>query len=477
MARDVNSKLKERSCWWIAPLFAAAVISPGKDLRLAEAVENRDRAAARSLLEQHVDVNSPQPDGATALAWAAHWDDLETADLLIRAGADVNAANEYGVTPLSLACTNGSAAMVERLLMAGANPNATKLSGETALMTCARTGNLDTVQLLLEHGAEPNSKETSRGQTALMWAVAEKHPEVVRALIEHGADVHARSNGGFTPLLFAGQQGDVDSARLILAAGANVNESTPQDGSSLVVASASGHAALAAFLLEKGADPNVADARGMTALHFAASGRNMLELVKLLLAKGANPNARLVKSVPLAGDASLAGATPFLLAAATGNAGAMRVLAAGGADPLMTTKDNTSPLMVAAGVGLFEERTEARYRTALEAVKAALELGADANAAGQNGWTALHGAAYTGADSIVQFLVEHGAKMDVKDQFGQTPLSIAEAVITAGLGENADVRPRKYRSSTANLLLKLGATPTAAAGVERVGSLAVKPAQ
>src|SRR5262249_48218336 len=151
-------------------------------------------------------------------------DDLETADLLILAGANANAANDYGVTPLSLACTNGSSSMVNRLLKARANPNAAAWAGETAFMKCARAGNLDAVKSLLAHGAEVNAKENREEQTALMWAAAEKHPEVVRALIDHGANVNAHSKSGFTPLMFAAQQGDIDSARILLAAGAKMNE-------------------------------------------------------------------------------------------------------------------------------------------------------------------------------------------------------------------------------------------------------------
>jgi ankyrin repeat protein len=456
-----------RGAWLAAFLSVASLAAAAGDRRLVEAVEKRDKEAVRSLLKQHADVNATQADGATALAWAAHWDDLETADLLIRAGAHVNAANDYGVTPLSLACTNGSAAMVEKLLRAGANPNAVQLEGETPLMTCARTGNAAAVKLLIAHEARVNAQETWRGQTALMWAVAERHPEVVQALIDRGAEVDARSKGGFTPLLFAAQQGDVDAAGILLAAGANVNEAAPNGMTPLLVASSSGQGVLSAFLLDKGADPNAADGRGYTALHYAAAGRNLLELAKALLAHGANPNPRLVK-----GDA---GATPFYLAAAAGNVNVMRALAAGGADPLIPTTDNTNALMVAAGVGRFESRTDAQNRSALEAVKLAAELGSDVNAAGENQWTALHGAAYTGSDAILQFLVEKGARMDVMDAFGQTPLSIAEAVVTKGLGENADVRPRRWRDSTVNLLLKLGATPLEASGVERVGSMAVVP--
>ena len=225
----MSIKVKKLGIWWVAPLLSiASFAGTSGDLRLVDAAKNRNHEAVRSLLQQHVDVNTPQADGATPLAWAAHWDDTDTADLLIRAGANVNAANSYGVTPLSLACINQSAAMVEKLLKSGADPNG---APTPVIMTAARTGNVETVKSLLAHGADVNAKESPRGQTALMWAVAEKHPEVARMLIDHGADVHARSTSGFTPLLFAARQGDMESARMLLEVGANVNEAAPEEGS------------------------------------------------------------------------------------------------------------------------------------------------------------------------------------------------------------------------------------------------------
>ena len=216
--------------WLLSAMAVTSVTVANANSRLAEAVKNRNKGAIRDLLRQQADVNTPEDDGATALHWAAHLGDLESADLLIRAGANANAKNDYGITPLSLACTNANAAMVEMLLKAGANSNTTIATGETPLMTCARTGSLDAVKALLTNGAEVNAKEPSRDQTALMWAVAEHHPAVIRSLIEHGADIHARTkamprppSGGFTPLHFAAREGALEGARMLLVAGARVN--------------------------------------------------------------------------------------------------------------------------------------------------------------------------------------------------------------------------------------------------------------
>ena len=157
-------------------LVAAGQAGPS---RVADAVKRQDPVAVRVLLDDGADVNTPQGDGATALHWAAYWDDLTTARLLIAAGATVATTNALGVTPLWLACNNGSAAMVEALLDTGADANAALPSGETPLMTASRTGSADAVRSLLAHGADVTAREAAHGQTALMWAVAQRHPAVV----------------------------------------------------------------------------------------------------------------------------------------------------------------------------------------------------------------------------------------------------------------------------------------------------------
>ena len=474
---------KVLSGWWIVPLLSvASLAAAGGDLRLVEAVREGDQETVRSLLQQ-ANVNASQADGATALHWAAHRDDLETANLLLRAGADASAANDYGITPVSLACTNRSAAMVGKLLEAGANPSAAQLTGETLLMTCARTGSTEAVKLLLAHGAEVNARESKKRQTALMWAVAGKHSEIARALIEHGADIRTPAKDGFTPLLFAARGGDLESARMLLEAGANVNESTPKYGTALVVASASGHQELAIYLLQQGADPNAADGNGTTPLHHAVQRGfsaltgiryddayrvrppNMPELAQALLVHGADPNARITNWDQRGPDGvpfNMVDATPFFLAAVSADASLMRILAEGRADPKLAAVGMTTPLMAAArgactGSCAFRggnvSNTEEAKR-ALEAVKVAVALGSDVNAANEDGQTALHNAAFTGAEAIVQFLADQGAKVNVKNNYGETPWSMA-----AGLSPVLRYRGL-YGShqSTANLLLKMGAT-------------------
>jgi ankyrin repeat protein len=490
-----------------AALLLLAACANAADLRVADAAEKRDHEAVRRLISERADVNARQGDGATALQWASHWNDLETAEMLIRAGASVNETNDRGVTALLLACTNGSAPMVSLLLRAGADAKHALPSGETPLMRAARTGSAETVKLLLASGADVNASEVRQGQTALMWAAAQKHSGVVSALIEGGADVHGESNGGFSALLFAARAGDLESTRLLLAAGADVNAAAHDDGDSgvtlryqnigaidraksasagmtpLLIASANGHEDLSIFLLERGADPNAATPDGFTALHYAIQKGashiaavqldsidarahmfrpNMVKLAEALLAGGADPNARLTKAVRLPRSNtprfSMLGATPFLLAAGAYDTSLMRMLAERGADPRLGTSENITPIMVAAGLGRYQDFGPGEEERALEAVKLAVELGGDVNAAGENNYTALHGAAYVGAETIIRYLVGQEARLDVRDRFDQTPLSIAQGVIGAKVVDFTK-KPFGPHPKAAELLLELGATP------------------
>ena len=252
-------------------LAAASSAAVGADTPLLEAVKNRDIAAVQALVSQRVDVNIPQADGATALHWAAHWDDVEVADLLIDAGARVNAANDYGVVPLLLAATNGSTAMVARLLSAGADPNAGDENGATPLMFAARTGRIEVAEALLDRGAGVGVKDAAHGQTALMWAASAGHPEVQRVLIRAGADVRVQSARGYTPLLFALRENHDASVRTLLDHGADINDAALDGTTSLVLATVLGHWPLAEFLLDHGANA-AADGTGFTALHWALRG-------------------------------------------------------------------------------------------------------------------------------------------------------------------------------------------------------------
>jgi ankyrin repeat protein len=389
-------------------------------------------------------------DGTTPLHWAVHDNDLERAIELMNDGAPVDAANRYGVTPLYLASENGNADIVEALLDRGADANTALPEGETALMTAARTGDVATIQALLAAGADVNTKESWKGQTALMWAAAENNAAAVRALVAGGARVAARSNGGeFTALLFAVRHGAIDATRALLDANADV-ESTLADGTSaLVLAVTNAHYELAALLLDAGADPNAA-AQGWTALHQIAWSRrwNMgfnlpgpaatgnldgLELARRLVMAGADVNALETKE-PIDGNRNKLnriGATPFLLAAKACDLPYMRALLELGADPAITTEQGTTALMAAAGVGIWAPgENPGTHEEALAAVKLAFEVGGGGvNDVDANGETALHGAVYRGgAIPIIEFLAAKGARLDVVNKLGWTPLVVADGV-------------------------------------------------
>jgi ankyrin repeat protein len=441
-----------RHIGWIAAALVVAVgwTVSGREGALVEAARAADLDAVRALVADRVDVNAPSADGTTALHWAAQHEDLRMAGLLLDAGARAQAANRYGVTPLYLAATNGNAALIERLIDAGADPNTALPEGETALMTAARTGTVDAVKVLLARGALVDGREGWRGQTALMWAAAENNAEVIPVLADAGADVRARSAAGsFTPFLFAVRAGHVDAARALLDVGADINAPLPDGMSPLVLAVFNAHYELAAFLLDRGADPN-ADAQGWTALHQVAWSRrpnrgfnlpgaaptgnlDSLDLVRRLVARGANVNARQTKE-PRDGNRNMLdriGSTPFLQAAKTADVPLMRVLLDSGADPSIPTENGTTALMVAAGVGIWAPgESPGTHDEALAAVRLALEAGGGAvNDVDHNGETALHGAVYRGgAVSIIRFLADRGARLDPVNAKGWTPLVAAEGV-------------------------------------------------
>ncbi len=487
-ASDLSVLISNFKFLWLAIIISLLLsgISFGAEVPLPEAVEKRDHAAIQAFLEKHADVNSPQPDGMTALHWAAYQDDFETAKLLVNAGANVKAENRYGVTPLSLACLNGNAELVELLLNAGADPNTTVRGGETVLMTAARTGKSGSVRALLAHGADANAKER-RGQTAIMWAAAEGYAPVVDLLLKAGADFRSSLDYGFTPFFFAVREGRTDAARVLLKAGVGINDvmqplktsgKSPRKGTSaLILAVENGHFELAVALLEAGADPN--DQRsGFTALHtltwvrkpnrgdgddgdpapIGSGSLSSLQFVRELVRHGADVNARLKSGRSGRGQLSRLGATPFMLAAVTDDAPLMRLLVEFGADPLLENETHSTPLMAAAGLGTLAPTEEAGTEPeALEAVELALQLGGDVNAVDANGETAMHGAAYKSFPKVVEFLAQKGAKIEIwnrTNKYGWTPLKIAEGYRPGNFKPSAETIAAFHR-----VMLAAGVTP------------------
>ncbi len=472
------------------------------DPRLVDAMKNQDTQQVRTLLAKRADANVRSEDGSTALLWAAHWNDLPTAALLIRAGADANAANDLRMTPLSQACTNGNAALVDALLKAGASPNAPIGTGETPLMTCARTGAADAVRTLLVGGAEVNAKEPTQNQTALMWAAAEQHPNVLHTLIEARADLGAHTKLGFTALHFAARAGDMASTRILLDAGVDVNITSQPDpepargaraggavarqganfpGSTpLLVATVRGEVPLALFLLDRGADPNI-NAAGFTSLFWAAGTWEnglanpvygfvdpvggipdrgaKLQLVKALLAHGANPNLQMTTRPPTYGGTGTGGysdalgATAFIVAANAADIEMMKILLAAGADPHLVTRTNSNAILAATGLNRGIGEIIDDEDRALEAVKFLLELGVDPKAVSTYDENALFGPAYRGWNRMLALLVAKGAKVNTVNKAGVTPYLAA-----SGFGDR--LGGVLYNKAGADMLLELGADRT-----------------
>jgi ankyrin repeat protein/mono/diheme cytochrome c family protein len=437
-------------------LVSAIALTAAGPLSLIEAAKADDVAAVRSLLAKKADVAATEPDGTSALHWAVENDNDALVAILLTAGAKAQVVNRHGIAPLHRAATNGNTSIVKRLLAAGADANVATPAGETPLMMAARTGATATIEALIAKGAEVNTREAVRGQTALMWAASENNAGAIGVLVKAGADIHAKSTSGmFTPLLFAVRGGHLDSTRALLDAGADVNERMPDGMSALVLAVYNAHYELAAALLERGADPNAA-AQGWSALHQVAWSRrpnrgfnlpgavptgnlDSLELVRRLVARGADLNARITKE-PRDGNRNMLnriGGTPFLMAAKSADVPLMRVLVELGADPKITTSDGTSALMAAAGVGVYGPgESPGTAEEAFEAVKLAFEVGGgDVNGTNKDGETALLGAVYRGgAVPVIQFLADKGARLDAENKKHWTPLVAAEGVVYASSG-------------------------------------------
>ena len=490
----------------LAVAAGAAPDAAGQDPSLVDAVAAQDADAVEALLAGGADVNARRPDGATALTWAAHWDDLALAARLLEAGADADAADDHGVTPLERAAENASLAMVELLLDGGADADAARTSGLTPLMTAARTGDAAIVEALLDRGADVNAVTVETRSTALMWALAAPHRDVARLLLARGADPTLETSAGFTTLMFAARNGDVAMGRALVEAGVDVNAPGSDGTHALPFAIIAGQAGFARFLLDEGADPNHR-AGGVAALHAAAGGvgtwlgdwyrrhgrvggrlraSQRLELVDALLAAGADPNARITSWAMLMsyigyprkgafepfapGTGDLQGATPLWVAAFDLNGAPSQVfsvipsftgsstdiltrLLEAGADLTLTTVDGTTPLMAAAGLGRAtytpRQPRGVRSPTAEAAVRLLVEAGADVDATNEADFTALHGATFRGLNEVIEYLVAQGADIDARDFRGRTPYRMAE-------GAKQSFQFQSW-PETAELLARLGA--------------------
>jgi ankyrin repeat protein len=524
-----------RACAWAATwgprrpfyVFTAAVAVSGvlatastaAGPTLLEAVERGDRTAALRLLATGADPNAPGPDGTTAVMWAAANGDLELVQALIRARANVTLKNQLGTSALTEAAIIGSAPIIDALVKAGADPDTGNPEGETALMAVARSGKVDAAKVLLEAGADINARERFGGQSALMWAAARSQPAMVEFLAARGADVNARgivrqwerkviteprpkdmNKGGFTPLLYAAREGCVECARHLIAAGADPDLEDPERITPLNMALLNLHFELAAYMIDAGADVDKWDLFGRSPLYMAADVSTLpvkgngamavipsedsvtaLDIGRMLLEKGANPNLQLKRRPPYrdvpqdrGGDTILAqGATALLRAARAGDAPFVELLLKHRALVDLPSKEGVTPLMAAAGVEFGTRVTRGRNRTeagVLATMRLLLDAGADVNARmvterrrivpegtsqaaafaialrrpsqvpsplAVPHQTALHGAAERGFTAFVKFLAENGADLQARDASGRTALDLARGVGVPGVRQAA----------------------------------------
>ncbi len=439
---------------------------------------------------EDADVNARKPDGSTPLQWAVYDNDVAEVRRLIGAGADVSLANNYGATPMSLAAEVANTEILKLLLDAGADAESPNADGMTALMAVARTGNVDAASLLIEHGARVDAREGFGGQTALMWASARRHPEMIDLLISRGAAVEARSavrdyqrhiqaegrpksldTGGFTPLLYAARENCSACVKALLANGANIDLPDPDGVSPLHVAIMNANWDLAKEFIEAGADVDQWDLYGMAPLFTAVGSRSRtdggrasidppnetsgLEIVRLLLERGANPNMQLFfRPANVRGATNTRGSTPLIRAANNNDLEVVQLLLEHGADATIYMADRQTPIhAVLAG--------RAGEKDALELIRVLHEAGTDVSSVALvvhmeevRGGSALHYAVRKRYKDVIRLLASYGIDMNLKDQDGLTALDYTQS---RGFMPFMAIQTSRYDEEAA-LLRELGAT-------------------
>jgi len=427
------------------------------------AVENDDAGSVDILLKAGANPNAADRYGLTPIYYAASNGNAAIVRRLLSSGANSNITDKYGDTVLMAAARAGNTEVIAALLGHDAAVNAKdKATEQTALMWAARSNHPAVVQLLLEHGAEVNAR-TRLGEVPEVRLPGDGggpgHGSHGVGIVRGGwpeRGVQDAKPGAMTALLYAARDGHLDSVKLFVAAKVDVNQPEANGVAPLLMAITNAHFDVAEFLLAHGASVNTPDWWGRTPLWSVVETRNRdyagagdsgvdrpaaLALFNKLLERGADVNARTKEYPPIrrwltpVNDVSwvdFTGQTPFLRAALAGDITVMRLLLAKGADPNIPTFANTTALMAAAGINwaVAQTFTESKENS-MAAVKLCLEKGADVNAVNSMGLTAVMGAANRGLDDIVELLFEKGARLDVQDKQGRTPLIWARGVYLA----------------------------------------------
>ncbi|MDG2174838.1 MAG: ankyrin repeat domain-containing protein [Gammaproteobacteria bacterium] len=387
-------------------LTALPIVSSAQE-SLIDLIRDGRHADAMVAIISGIDVNAEEPDGSTALLWAAYTVDQELMRALLNAGASADITNNYGSAPLTETVKLGNVELVRMLLDAGADPDSPNQDNQTALMLASNIGSLEIATMLVDAGADVNAIESFRGQTALMWAAAENYPDIAELLLAHDANISVRAvhddwprqmtsepraqfrpTGGLTALLYATRSGCLRCAVGIIEAGADVDNPNPDGVTPLINALDNKNFDIAMYLIDQGARVDVWDMNGRTPLYLAI-----------------DMNSFSPRSFGGFGDS-------FNPATAT--------------DKMYTAMDVVNRLFD-MGVDVNHQLTRMRPNGPGRGRFADYDM--------RGGTSALHIATFSHDHESMQALLDHGAEVDLINVFRLTPLMYAAGMSGNGRGQ------------------------------------------